>query len=212
PSLSFYEKILQTGFGTDRAGFHYIHGEGSRDRTMELRAARVSPVGLARNYIFLGDLENLVHPFIYTVHDAIIHGTRDATVSTTFSELAPRLYRYLGRETRRDDLIDDVRSRLADLDNQVQEVGGLSQLSRDIVYLLNRAYQRAGNLEGEARLREIAELNSLSGAVHAWIRSDMPTREIVNDQSRASFEVLLGLRRALREEVRQASRSSRRSE
>jgi hypothetical protein len=212
PSLSFYEKILQAAFGADRAGFHYVHGSASRDQTMALRAARRSPVGLSRNYILLGDLESLVHPFFYTVHDAIFHGTRDATISTSFSEFAPRLYRYLGRGARRDDLIDGVRSSLADLDNQVKDVGGLSGLSRDLIFLLNRSYQNAENLEGEARIREIAELDSLTSGLHAWIRSDMPRRENVDDQSRSSFQVLIGLRRALREEVRRAPRSGRRSE
>ncbi|HEX5035393.1 MAG TPA: hypothetical protein VFW62_13015, partial [bacterium] len=122
PSLSFYERVLQAHHGKERVSFHYVPGGISRRQVMEFKRERDFPIGMARNNIFFGDLEELVHPFYYTAHDAFVHATRDAAVSIGFSDLAGRAYRHLERSLEpRDDVADNVLSQLADLDHQARD-------------------------------------------------------------------------------------------
>ncbi|HKY63944.1 MAG TPA: hypothetical protein VJR29_11030, partial [bacterium] len=213
PSLSFYEKVLQAQHGAERVSFHYVPGGISRRQVMDFKRERAFPIGLARNNIFFGDLEELVHPFYYTAHDAFVHATRDAAVSIGFSDLAGRAYRHLERSSEpRDDVADYVLGQLAELDHQARDGVGLSALSRDLIYLLNRDFQRAQALKGGSRRQAMAELDALSGGVHAWIAREAPSADGLNPPSLDSIQALLSLRRSLGDELRPAAPGGRRSE
>ncbi|MCC6272996.1 MAG: hypothetical protein IT572_05975 [Deltaproteobacteria bacterium] len=77
-SLSLFEALLQSAFGRDAVQFHYVDGTIPRDQVMALRARRVSPVGLSRHMLVLGDVSDWVFPFAFATHDAFFHGSIDA--------------------------------------------------------------------------------------------------------------------------------------
>jgi len=163
PSLSLYEKVLQAAFGRSSVQFHYVDGDIPRDDVMELRSSRVTPVGLSRHSLRLGDLGVEVLPFAFTVHDAIFHGVEDARALPGRPQFAGRLYDWLQKRRAQDAEADLMMTRLSDGEFGVPADMGATSFHRELLRMFSDEIGRL-NLDSDliAREERLTEMQRLA--------------------------------------------------
>jgi len=114
PAPSLFEKVLQSVYGPRAVQIHWVDGTIPRDTSIDLRARKISPGGLWRNWAILGDIDRPVHPFANTVHDVVIHGSADARSQPRELEFCGQLYRWSQRQLPSTEMVEKMRNELAD--------------------------------------------------------------------------------------------------
>ncbi|HEX5033257.1 MAG TPA: hypothetical protein VFW62_02140, partial [bacterium] len=177
PSLSYVEALLQEAVGPQRVQFHYVDGAIPRDQVMSLRSRRVSPVGLGRGLLWLGDISNWVHPAAFPVHDGITHACLDSDAVPGSYELAQRFYDWFRFETPKDRATEEILNRLADGEARFDSIAG-HNLGRDMLAHFEGVVPRILGGQGVEASRQLERLSQLlSQARPAWLQELKPLAE-----------------------------------
>jgi hypothetical protein len=199
------EKLLQAKYGEENSQFHYVDGTPSREKVMELRGRRISPIGLSLIPIYLGDIHEVTHPFNLTLHD-MFHGARDASRPPFFPEMSRRLYDFLAVRFLSEAGCDDILDKLSDLDNEILNGQGLESWGRSLIGFLNQAFDRSLLLsDRQKRRREIVEIEALSAFLNRWLRNQWPPRDQIRKEDMASLREFFDRRRRIHEDFRRFS-------
>lgn len=113
-SLSLLEAFAQTILGKKSVQFHPVPGNIPRDRVMALRQRRSPPAGFARGLIFLGDIQQKIHPSAYTAHDVLFHGLLDANNYDPFPAVGGWIYFRAKEKLPEGHLRENLLNQLAD--------------------------------------------------------------------------------------------------
>ncbi|MFO1463775.1 MAG: hypothetical protein U1F66_08345 [bacterium] len=162
PSLSLLEKIFQAARPESAFQFHYVEGAVPRDLVMRLRAQGVTPVGVSRHQVLLGDIRNWVLPAAFTLHDAFFHGALDFAAEPKAREFAGRLYDWVGRERAAVPAAEALRDGLSDGDFQSARSFPGSGFSMNVGFAFNdvleSALREVDPFRRNVRLRELNEM------------------------------------------------------
>ncbi|MBL7685917.1 MAG: hypothetical protein JNK65_07795, partial [Deltaproteobacteria bacterium] len=183
-SLSFFEKfnleVLRSPIQP-----HYVNGEISQEDVMCLRGRRVGIIGLSKDLIYLGDVDALVHPVIFIIHDFYAHVMNDRLTPVHLLPMASELFfeakKFLPHSAYRQKLLDS----LSDLRLNINLEGDTQRVfHKNVLGPIERSLE-----DGMFDSDMVVYLEALKKMPH--FTQEQPTLFVFSDETKARIQELI---------------------